>query len=147
MALKKLKIGKKAGNKEDSIFSHLGIEHPEEENHRSSFEELEPMVQEPRPSGRKFITSSYVVDKFTVKRTRELLTPSRCTTPGCNFDIAKHNGFLRGWNSVPARERPLLLEALNEHVQMIHNRSEEFIIDEEEMPKRWLGAERGLKGL
>ena len=112
----------------------------------SSFEVLDTPPP-PVPKGRQYITTSTQPDKFTIVRKRELLTPSRCTVMGCQFDIAKKNGYPEGWETVPHRERRLMVEALKQHVVVAHNRSEDYIIDESVLPKRWLSAERGLKDL
>lgn len=92
---------------------------------------------------RRFIISQTIVDKFTIPRKRELLVPSRCII--CQFDIAKKNNTT--WEDVPEHVRPRMLEALEKHVEMAHNQSENLIIDEDQMPTRWLGPERGLKDI
>ena len=43
--------------------------------------------------------------------------------------------------------KEIMVEALKQHVVVAHNRSEDYIIDESVLPKRWLSDERGLKDL
>ena len=95
---------------------------------------------------KRFIIRATVVDKFTIIRKRVQMTPSMCDVHGCNFDIAEKNHF-GSWRGVPHWERKRLLEALEEHKQIAHNNSENYIITEDQMPTRWLGSERGLKEL
>lgn len=113
---------------------------------RSSFDSLETAAERvPNPQNR-YIVRAVVVDKFTIPRKRVLLTPSMCDVHGCNFDIAEKNDY-GNWQGVPRRERKALLEALEEHKEKAHNNSEDYIITEDQMPTRWLGAERGLKDI
>jgi hypothetical protein len=69
-----------------------------------------------------------------------------CTINGCPFDVAEKNGF-GSWDRVPRAERPFILEALEEHKEKAHNKSEDYIVEESQLPTRWLGSERGLKDI
>jgi hypothetical protein len=95
---------------------------------------------------KRYIIRATVIDKYSIYRTRVLMTPSMCDVHGCNFDIATKNGF-DGYDDVPRSERKRILEALQAHKDLAHNNSENYIIEEKDMPTRWLGTERGLKGI
>jgi hypothetical protein len=79
---------------------------------------------------------------FHIKRDRVLLTPSMCTADGCSFDVAVRNGYPGGWDTVPERFKDGLLDALAEHRVEAHTVSRAWIIDEDEMPREWLGERR-----
>jgi hypothetical protein len=98
------------------------------------------------PKRKRYIIRATVVDKYTIHRKRVLLTPSMCDTHGCAFDIAAKNGF-GDWDGVPRSERWRILQALEEHKRLAHNNSENYIIEEHQIPTRWLGGEHGLKAV
>lgn len=85
----------------------------------------------------KLILREHVIDKFTTKRTRRVITPSMCIKLGCSFDIAVANGF-DSWNDVPDSKREVLLEALEKHGSVFHSVANEHIIDSDDMPTKWL---------
>jgi len=79
---------------------------------------------------------------FHIKRDKVLLTDSMCTAEGCSFDVATANGYPEGWDTVPERFRDGLLDALAEHRIQAHTVSQAWIIDEDQIPKSWLGERR-----
>ena len=85
---------------------------------------------------KRLILHSIRIDMFTVKRSRIVLTPSMCDTPGCNYDSASKFG---GYDYAPKSEHSILLEVLAEHKKVAHNKSEEYIIYEDDLPSQWLG--------
>lgn len=143
---------------EDSYDEVMGTEDFEEDGYEdyaeseyyaeapSSFQSRKPQKESETKYRKRYIIRSTVVDKFTIPRKRVLLTPSMCDTHGCGFDVATKNGFI-DWYEVPKRERSRILNALAEHKRIAHNNSENYIIDEKDMPVRWLGYEHGLKGV
>jgi hypothetical protein len=111
-------------------------------------EESEATPSQPK---RQFITretpikgmgGSGVERIFHIKRDKVLLTPAMCTVEGCSFDVAVKNGYPEGWDTVPERFKDGLLGALNEHRVEAHTVSQAWIIDEDEMPRAWLGEKR-----
>lgn len=85
---------------------------------------------------RKLIIRSTYIDSKNIKRERVVLTPSMCTRNGCKFDAASRYG---GWESTPHSIRPTLEEVLVAHDRTIHNRAEDLIVDEADLPTQWLG--------
>src|SRR5690348_11403565 len=98
----------------------------------------EVLDEEPKVEKKQLIIRSIRVDPYTLIRRRELLTPSMCQRPGCNYDAATANQF-DGWHSVPESKRDILLEVLQKHIETAHNRSEDLILNEDEVPGQWLG--------
>ena len=90
---------------------------------------------------RRFITKSTIIDKFTIKRDRVELTPSVCDV--CAIDIAIVNKF-HGWNGVPDDAKEGIKKALAEHKKVVHTSAEQLIVDEDQMPKSWLGNRAGV---
>jgi len=96
-------------------------------------------IVKPKLTGRKLMIKSQQIDKFTTKRSRVVLTPSMCTVAGCGFDAATVNGF-GGWRYVKPEKQEVVLDILREHCEQLHNKSEEFIIDESDAPTQWFGS-------
>lgn len=96
---------------------------------------VEPKKTNSKYSGYKMIVRSEIIDKFTTKRTRVVLTPSVCEV--CAFDIAKEKHG--GWEGVPDFKKADVLQAVIEHKREAHPVKEDLIIDGEDMPTNWLG--------
>jgi hypothetical protein len=95
-------------------------------------------VEEPKPTGRKFITKQTIIDKFNTKCVRVELTPSVCDI--CAFDVAaKHFG---SWYNAPETEKIKIQKAVIEHKRVVHPLNQNLIVDESEIPKTWLGQAR-----
>lgn len=95
-------------------------------------------VEEPKSTGRKFITKETIIDKFNSKRIRVELTPSVCDI--CAFDVAaKHYGT---WHNAPMTEHSKIQKAVIEHKRVAHPMNQNLIVDESEIPKTWLGQAR-----
>lgn len=90
---------------------------------------------------KRFKMQSTPIDKHNIKRSRVELTPSMCLKANCNFDIAKANKF-ESWHQVPIEERTAMIKALEKHVLEVHTIAEEIIIQEDQMPKKYLGSIR-----
>jgi hypothetical protein len=105
-------------------------------------EDLDDIFEVDAVTSNQFILQSKPVDRFTTIRRRIPLTPSMCTVNGCSFDIATKNGYVDGWSSVPQDQRGLLLQALQEHVKFVHTNSQAHIVEESELPTRWLGGSK-----
>lgn len=90
----------------------------------------------------RYILREYRVDKFTMIRKREHLTPSMCTKLGCNFDVAKFNGWENGWEDVPESDRKIVREALEQHVLLVHSAANDQIVSEADLPTEWLGIRK-----
>jgi hypothetical protein len=90
---------------------------------------------------RKFIMKRIVIDKFTTKAIRVPLTPSTCDT--CGFDVAEKN--FGEWDHSPLDQRSILITALQAHKKMYHSVSDQLIIDESQLPTRWLGNKGSMK--
>lgn len=89
-----------------------------------------------KPSRKRFIIRSWIIDKFTTKRKRIELTPSVCDV--CAFDVAEK---LHGnWHHVPDNKKADILLALAEHKREAHPVKEDLIVFEDEIAKEWLGS-------
>lgn len=101
----------------------------------------QPVQTEPILSStgkRRFITRSKTIDKYNVKRERIELTPSVCQI--CAFDVAAK--YFGDWHKAPVTERNNLIAALQKHIEVAHPLSNASIVDEDQIPKRWLGNNR-----
>lgn len=93
---------------------------------------------------RKLIIRSTRIDPYCTLRKRFVLTPTMCTRNGCTFDAAAKWG---GYENAPESERPLMAEVLKQHDLNAHNRSEDLVINESELPTQWLGEANARRGL
>ncbi len=92
------------------------------------------------PTKRHYIIREIRIDKHTIRRYRELLTPSMCRLRGCNYDAAKWLGF-GSWQAAPLKEKlrtgqtvkERILEALGEHNENAHKFDQAHIISEDEL--------------
>ena len=103
---------------------------------KQSFEASRPVA--PKKPIRRLIVNEKRIDKFTLKRSREVLYPSRCVQIGCNYDAAKRNGLR--WPKCSPEVQNELIEVLARHVAEVHNGSEAHIIDEDKIPTSWFGT-------
>mgnify|MGYP001569283240 CR=1 FL=1 len=97
----------------------------------------------PKPK-RRFIIRQTIIDKFNTVRRRVLLTPSMCTRLGCTFDAASKFG---GWENAPESQHAVMRVVLIQHDKVAHNSSEDLIVDEEDMPKEWIGNAPKHRGI
>lgn len=86
---------------------------------------------------RLFGTYARRIDKFSIKRVRVEMTPSVC--PKCRLDLAKING-LKPWRRLNEQEQAAMKQAVRDHVNKVHDISEQDIVSESELPKRFLGT-------
>lgn len=93
---------------------------------------------------RKLIIRSTRIDPYCTLRKRFVLTPTMCTRNGCTFDAAAKWG---GYENAPESERALMREVLLQHDFNAHNRSEDLVINESELPTQWLGEANAKRGL
>ena len=93
---------------------------------------------------RKLIIRSTRIDPYCTLRKRFVLTPTMCTRNGCTFDAAAKWG---GYENAPVSERALMREVLLQHDFNAHNRSEDLVINESELPTQWLGEANARRGL
>lgn len=89
---------------------------------------------------RRFIIRQTRVDAHNVVRNRVLLTPSMCTKSGCTFDAAKDFG---SWDNVPENKKDIIQEVLVRHVALVHNASEDLVVDEDQLPGQWISTGKG----
>jgi len=89
---------------------------------------------------KRYKMQSFFIDKFNTLRKRVLLTPSMCQRANCTFDIAVANGYA-GWQDVPEDSRASMLKAFEKHDAEAHSIVEETIINEDQIPKNYLGQE------
>lgn len=115
----------------DNLFGEDTLKKAEE-----SFAASRPVA--PKKAVRRLIVNEKRIDKFTLKRSREVLYPSRCTQIGCNYDAAKRNGLR--WPKCNETIQAELLDVLAKHVAEVHNGSEAHIIDEDKIPTSWFGT-------
>lgn len=88
--------------------------------------------------GALYIIKEMRVDQFSVARNRVELTPSMCQRRGCNYDGAES---FRGFGNIRRDvDRQAAIERLNQHVEDVHNQSEDLIVRGDQLPKRWLGV-------
>jgi len=85
---------------------------------------------------RKFGIYARRVDKFSIKRIRVLMTPAVC--PKCRLDLVALNN-LEPWDELPSGVQQELIAGVAEHVQKVHDLSEQDIVDEDQIPTRYLG--------
>lgn len=76
------------------------------------------------------------VDKFNTKRIRVLMTPAVC--PKCRLDLIALNN-LEPWDDLDNATRQELIAGVAEHVHKVHDATEQDIIDEDQLPKQFLG--------
>lgn len=88
------------------------------------------------PTKRRFITRQARIDKFNVSRRRVELTPSVCDV--CAFDVAEK--YFGSWHQVPLEEREKIQKALEMHKKTVHTTADNLIVDEDELPTKWLGG-------
>ena len=96
-----------------------------------------PVADAARPvSKRQFGIYARRVDKFSIKRTRVLMTPAVC--PKCRLDLVALNN-LAPWEDLATRTQEELIAGVAEHVFKVHDNTEQDIISEDELPKEYLG--------
>jgi len=95
----------------------------------------------PKKPVRRLIVKENRIDKFTLKRSREVLYPSRCVQIGCNYDAARKNGLF--YPKCSPEVQAELIDVLARHVAEVHNGSEAHIIDEDKIPTSWFGTAKG----
>ncbi len=95
-----------------------------------------PVVGEPtdKPK-RRFILYSRPIDKFTIKRTRVLLTPAVCDV--CGLDLGAHNG-LPTYDEMPSDIQAKIRLTVERHKKEFHSIAENLIVDEDQMPTEFL---------
>lgn len=93
-----------------------------------------------KPTGRSLILREEHIDRFSIKRTRVLLTPSMCQMPHCKYDAASKWG---GWQFVPESEKTVVLDVLKKHKEY-HTINEELIVDEDLLDGSWLQSPKGI---
>lgn len=104
--------------------------------------ENEYVAQTVTADKKQFIIRSTIIDSKNVLRTRSVLTPSMCTRPGCKFDAATRYG---GWEYTPESRKEEVRDVLVQHDRVLHNRSEDLIVDEDQLPTEWLGDDAKKK--
>lgn len=102
-----------------------------------SFNKTEVKTKSKTPQ-RKFITKEIIIDKFNTKRMQIELTPSVCDV--CAFDVAAK--YFGTWHQVPNSEREKVQKAVIEHKRIVHPLNQNLIMDEDQIPTRWLGQAR-----
>lgn len=91
------------------------------------------------PAKRRFITKETPIDKFSIKRTRILLTDAVCDK--CGFDVAQRNG-LGEWDDMSETMKEQVRGAIAEHKALVHTIATDLIVDEDEVPTEWLGQHK-----
>ncbi len=100
-----------------------------------SFNNTTPKPKSDKPQ-RRFITKEITIDKFNVKRVKLELTPSVCDI--CAFDVAAKR--FGSYHNAPQNEHKTIIEAVLEHKKVAHPLNQSTIIEEDQLPKMWLGA-------
>lgn len=89
---------------------------------------------------RRFIIKTVFIDKYSKKASRIELTPSVCDT--CAFDVAAKD--FGSWHKVPDDQKEIIKRALEVHKKEVHTLAEQRIVDEDQLPTKWLGAKGGV---
>ena len=123
---------------EEEIKENPNIKKVETVSFKKPISTAEEVKKDKPKSGKKFILKEVIIDKFNVKRNRIELTPSVCDI--CAFDVAakKYGNF----HNAPVSEHDKIRMAVIEHKRVAHPLNQTLIVDEEEIPKAWLGQSR-----
>lgn len=133
----------------DTFFDDLEVDETLEEGDGIEVSEDIPEDEyiPPRPKnlpllkqGRPMIIRATKVDSLTTIRRRVPLTKSMCRRQGCKYDAAKEMGF-DSYSRVPPEFRDSAKEKLAAHVDRNHNRSEDHIVYESDLPTDWMGLD------
>lgn len=98
------------------------------------------ILSEPK---KRFITYAKQIDKYNIKRCRVELTPAVCDV--CGFDLGSHNN-LGSFAEMEPATREAVQKAIKKHKEEFHSRADALIVDEDQMPKSYLGSKRMQTG-
>lgn len=88
---------------------------------------------------KRYITRTKEVDRFNKVRTRVELTPAVCDE--CGFDLIAVNN-LKAYHTLTPEQQDDVAEAVKVHKETAHRPESALIIEEDAMPKHWLGEKR-----
>jgi hypothetical protein len=101
--------------------------------------EPEPEAADPVEEKQYYITKETPIDKYTVKRTRVLLTPAVCDK--CGFDVAERNS-LGAYEDMTDSMKEQVKAAIKEHKEIVHTIATDLVVSEDEVPQEWLGQHK-----
>lgn len=102
----------------------------------------EPIVATPVAPNKRFIIYAKQIDKFNLKRSRVELTAAVCDV--CGFDLGAHNK-LGPWDEMEPETQGAVRKAIAKHKQEFHTKADNLIVDEDQLPKEYLGSGKVAK--
>lgn len=88
--------------------------------------------------GQHFIINEKKIDKFTIKRTRIVLTPAVCEV--CGLDLIENIGGETQYDEMTNGEQEKVREAVQKHKELLHAPASKLIVTRDQVPTSYLGS-------